>query len=99
MDEEQPPAWFIESQRGDFKVGDDVYIVLSECHHHGTEEHGAMGLVVATDSDYAPPDAREAHCYEVYFRNPLSEGRKVWFYCASELRPFNPFEVMKLSTP
>lgn len=94
-DDEQPPAWFTESQRGTFKIGDEVVVTLhGECHRgvkHGDQEIGIRGIVVATDD---PGD----HPIRVYFRHPLPLTRsylRASSYTAGELKPFDMAELMR----
>jgi hypothetical protein len=87
---DEPPAWFTEAQRGTFKVGDRVTVVLSECPRgvrHGEQEHGITGLVIDTDG------REKDHPITVWFDRPPWLTRSYLrssCYAAGELRPFNP---------
>jgi hypothetical protein len=86
-DDDSPPQWFVDSQRGDFKVGDEVVVALGECRigsHHGLQEIGARGTVIGLNS------IDEGHPIAVSFRQPLPvNGGRFWTYAPAELRRFD----------
>ncbi len=92
--EDQSPDWFFEMQARQaeaLKIGTRVRVDLGECRgigrFHGTQEQGAMGTVIGTDST-----EQDGHPYTVMFDRSLSALGYLSVYSASELIPMSTEE-------
>lgn len=97
-----PTAWelAVAEHEATLVKGTRVRIMPGEgCHHHGEQEAGVTGVILAVGLSRFPPS--ENHPYCVLFDRPLwitKSQMTTWYYAAAELTPVpwpTPEEVVR----